>query len=1402
MAEERKSASTGSKETICIVLTLVALALVFSSALALVITLHSKDVELKRGASKDIPVLNIGEDINAMWAGEDKLNGVDSIDHHEGGAHHEGVDSRDHHEGGAHHEGVDIREHHEGGAHHEGVDIREHHEGGAHHEGVNRREHYDEGTAYEGVDSREHHDEGTHHEGVDIREQYKGGTHHEGVDSRDHHDGGAHHEGVDRREHYDEGTAYEGVDSREHHDEGTHHEGVDSREQYDEGTHHEGVDSREHYEGRRHHEGVDSREHHDEGAHYEGVDRREHHDEGTHHEGVDSREHHDEGTHHEGVDRREHHEEGTHHEGVDSREHYEGGRHHGGVDSREHHDEGAHYEGVDSREHYEGGRHHGGVDSREHHDEGAHYEGVDSREHHEEGTHHEGVDSREHYEGGRHHGGVDSREHHDEGAHYEGVDRREHLDGNMHIDERNKIKSIVENNFNKVNSLEHQNEEYYKGLHKERHQSHEQLHGNKHTFGGVFHGGLPESVPSNDEEYHMRNHENNIKSNNEAQSSSDKIQHYSNHAQYQTNKVESYVTKDKDAESVDVRSIYKDKMNYNNQREDYKSPSEHELGQGATHHTGDEDPLSTHIAEAETLKEHHDTWNHNDYSGPHQDERWKYGNQNIKKRQHTTFDDMLHTKHHKELNWDILSKLLKQASVHPESTNEYVNHNYHDRHEDKPSHNLLHETLRTSHSGDHYEDEATAVNGLIEPYDKHIDSHGHMIPSASNHHESHDHQAADIPDSLLIEKLEKENKPQLTNQELLAAASKSSRHKFDPVLYAKIGYWPFNHIEGDARQLYYAQWLKKHIDQLPGNKLSAEGIEQFLSKKLHGSYVPHHSEKVASKDPHTALLAESISRDVRDYLPFGHRNTDSIPYAPQTASRHTQSSREIRSHVAHAEHQSHLPNHHVSSIQHSPGMFGHNNANSQTNHEVDILESNSEPKTPQIHADENHHSIQNEEQDVALNPGYIDKSLSEDEIKSLFASDEHKQYNADVLGDIAKFNEFDVKKRNLSLVDASKSQNTSSDIKKSKDISPATDSVRSDHLTSSKEKHTEEDESEALGHYFHGKRVEVAGKSSHGKPRQDGNRKDTSKDVALELLKILQKYNSAKNHKTTQHLVYNHSQEELDGWLGEILDISSEPEVLSVALEMYGERKADQPPREDRPYPLTSQLLHSVRSRHKHTDSKLPPTYHLSRAHSQLTFKRQENDTFGAETGNASSVDIKTSKQEELQTATYTNNFLQDVSNVKHTLPNPKLSKSLDRVENDLLKYLITNLSVSLEKANEVTSSPNKTFVQQLISSKISFNWLIIGVCVTFSVTCLCALSVCCVVMVTNKQKFNPDEWWNNMAGVEEEDGWLRSQYDEGESGDRRLSSLYSLQGDTLKKEVSRMIDDFGSASSCTSVSK
>jgi len=52
MAEERKSAPTGSKETICIVLTLVALALVFTSALALVITLHSKDVELKRGKAK------------------------------------------------------------------------------------------------------------------------------------------------------------------------------------------------------------------------------------------------------------------------------------------------------------------------------------------------------------------------------------------------------------------------------------------------------------------------------------------------------------------------------------------------------------------------------------------------------------------------------------------------------------------------------------------------------------------------------------------------------------------------------------------------------------------------------------------------------------------------------------------------------------------------------------------------------------------------------------------------------------------------------------------------------------------------------------------------------------------------------------------------------------------------------------------------------------------------------------------------------------------------------------------------------------------------------------------------------------------------------------------------------
>lgn len=111
------------------------------------------------------------------------------------------------------------------------------------------------------------------------------------------------------------------------------------------------------------------------------------------------------------------------------------------------------------------------------------------------------------------------------------------------------------------------------------------------------------------------------------------------------------------------------------------------------------------------------------------------------------------------------------------------------------------------------------VNSLIQPSTEKITHHAnrddpHMVDNTDQLSFSNLHRNTTRP------------KYQLTNHGTL--------HPFDPELYAKLGYWPYNHIDGDARQVYYAQWLKRHSGkQSDGDQLTGANIETLLKEKLH-----------------------------------------------------------------------------------------------------------------------------------------------------------------------------------------------------------------------------------------------------------------------------------------------------------------------------------------------------------------------------------------------------------------------------------------------------------------------------------------------------------------------------------------------------------------------------------------
>ena len=116
-------------------------------------------------------------------------------------------------------------------------------------------------------------------------------------------------------------------------------------------------------------------------------------------------------------------------------------------------------------------------------------------------------------------------------------------------------------------------------------------------------------------------------------------------------------------------------------------------------------------------------------------------------------------------------------------------------------------------------------------------------------------------------------------------------HNFDPDLYAKLGYWPYDHIDGDARQLYYAQWLKrhpiKHAESEDAHRVTGDDIKEILAQKL------HHFNKRSAETPERHHLPSKEELDklkmydmflkrekAHDYPEHGKVYHDETKYVP------------------------------------------------------------------------------------------------------------------------------------------------------------------------------------------------------------------------------------------------------------------------------------------------------------------------------------------------------------------------------------------------------------------------------------------------------------------------------------------------------------------------------------------
>ena len=150
---------------------------------------------------------------------------------------------------------------------------------------------------------------------------------------------------------------------------------------------------------------------------------------------------------------------------------------------------------------------------------------------------------------------------------------------------------------------------------------------------------------------------------------------------------------------------------------------------------------------------------------------------------------------------------------------------------------------------------------------------------------------------------------------------------------------------------------------------------------------------------------------------------------------------------------------------------------------------------------------------------------------------------------------------------------------------------------------------------------------------------ESDDDLAVKLVKLLQKYNEVEKARSTTGkppVTSNSTDDDIDKWLDEILDITADDsEILGAALELY----ADEPhvakamggetPKKHNPFHLSHVFLKKHKTKHSNRwKSTGKPTFHVKGRESGMTFKRV---LFSNSTGATNSVNNQTDITEPIE---------------------------------------------------------------------------------------------------------------------------------------------------------------------------
>lgn len=277
-------------------------------------------------------------------------------------------------------------------------------------------------------------------------------------------------------------------------------------------------------------------------------------------------------------------------------------------------------------------------------------------------------------------------------------------------------------------------------------------------------------------------------------------------------------------------------------------------------------------------------------------------------------------------------------------------------------------------------------------------------------------------------------------------------------------------------------------------------------------------------------------------------------------------------------------------------------------------------------------------------------------------------------------------------------------------------------------------------------------------------------DVIGSILSVLMEYSRTAAAATTSPTgtaqPENGASESIDKWLDDILDLAAAPDVLAAALEIYREQAT---PQDD-----LYKLMAGKRVNHKRGETAIQsPTQNLT--------EDKKSDT----TDEVPTAANRVTAADRHIAAKDGDDLLENVT-----------SSILTTNDADFMKY--SEQDENAKRRNIHIHTANIVADESPLTHKISINWLVIAVCLTFSITCLCTLGVVLSIYCTNRKKFNADTWWNE-AGSGLQGMWMGSETSTDACSERRLQQLYTLHGEQLHEQVCRMVHGTPSSSSSLS---